>query len=102
MTDRELLETLINDIRAMKNDIVDMKNDIVDMKQNQDVMQTDISSIKLTLENEIRPITKMSLEYIRDHSERLQTIEKSVQEIQDDLEINDVIDEIRRKNIKMN
>ena len=95
MTDRELLETLINDIRAMKNDIVDMK-------QNQDVMQADISSIKLTLENEIRPTTKMSLEHILDHSERLQTIEKSVQEIQDDLEINDVIDEIRRRNIKMN
>ncbi|MBQ7783297.1 MAG: hypothetical protein IJ368_04940 [Oscillospiraceae bacterium] len=102
MTDRELLETLINDIRAMKNDIVDMKHDIVDMKQNQDVMQADISSIKLTLENEIRPTTKMSLEHILDHSERLQTIEKSVQEIQDDLEINDVIDEIRRRNIKMN
>ena len=95
VTDRELLEKIL----ARLDNI---ETDIVDIKQNQDVMQTDISSIKLTLENEIRPITKMSLEYIRDHSERLQTIEKSVQEIQDDLEINDVIDEIRRKNIKMN
>ena len=81
MTDRELLEKIIMRL---------------------DSIESDVQSVKLTLENDVVPSVNMSLEYIRDHSERLQTIEKSVQEIQDDLEINDVIDEIRRKNIKMN
>ena len=81
MTDRELLEKIIMRL---------------------DSIESDVQSVKLTLENNVVPSVNMSLEYIRDHSERLQTIEKSVQEIQDDLEINDVIDEIRRKNIKMN
>ena len=81
MTDRELLEKIIMRL---------------------DSIESDVQSVKLTLENNVVPSVNMSLEYIRDHSERLQTIEKSVQEIQDDLGINDVIDEIRRKNIKMN
>ena len=81
MTDRELLEKIIMRL---------------------DSIESDVQSVKLTLENDVVPSVNMSLEYIRDHSERLQTIEKSVQAIQDDLEINVVIDEIRRKNIKMN
>ncbi|MGN1137791.1 MAG: hypothetical protein ACI4SF_16415 [Oscillospiraceae bacterium] len=74
MTDRELLEELLNEVKIMKQDI---------------------SSIKITLENDVSPkIDDLYSLYLGD-SQR--SLEKQVQENTDNFVINSVI-----RDIKMN
>lgn len=76
MTDRELLEELLNEVKIMKQDI---------------------SSIKITLENDVSPkINALYSLYLGD-SQRFQFLEKQVQENTDNIAINNVI-----RDIKMN
>lgn len=83
MTDRELLEELLNIQKEMMN--------------RQESMQKDISSIKIALENDIYPSIKMLSELQLENSKRLIRLERDVQDISDNIAIDEVLN-----NIKMN
>ncbi len=83
MTDRELLEELVNVQKELLN--------------RQEKMQKDISSIKLSLENDVSPSIKMLSELQLENSKRLIRLERDVQDISDNMAIDEVLN-----NIKMN
>lgn len=69
-----------------------MQNDISNL-------QSDVKSIKVTLENDISPAIKMLSELQLDNSKRFRQLEKDVQEIKDNSAIDEVIHEL--KDMKM-
>lgn len=83
MTDRELLEELVNVQKELLN--------------RQEKMQKDISSIKMTIENDVSPSIKMLSELQLENSKRLIRLERDVQDISDNMAIDEVLN-----NIKMN
>lgn len=90
MTDRELLEELLN---IQKEMMISQK----EMLNRQESMQKDISSIKIALENDIYPSIKMLSELQLENSKRLIRLERDVQDISDNIAIDEVLN-----NIKMN
>ena len=81
-TDRELLELLLRNQE--------------DLKQSQEELKQDVRVIKLTLENDIRRSINLLLELQISHSERFQKMEKSIQTLEDNYVIDDVIREINQ------
>ena len=90
MTEKELLEEILNSQRELLNRQESMQKEIVSMKK-------DISSIKITLENDVSPSIKMLSELQLDNSKRLIRLERDVQEISDNIAIDEVLN-----NLKMN
>lgn len=102
-TDRELLELILKNQERLeqKQDALAQKQDVLAQKQdklesNQDSMFQDIRVIKLTLENDIRRSINLLLELQLSNSERFQNIEKSIQTLEDNYVIDDVIREINQ------
>lgn len=62
-------------------------------------IEADVKDLKITNENEIVPILKMLLEYQLSNSDRFIKLEKSNEEIKDDIEINEVIRKINMRSI---
>ena len=81
-TDRELLELLLKNQE--------------ELKQGQEELKQDVRVIKLTLENDIRRSINLLLELQLSHSERFQKMEKSIQTLEDNYVIDDVIREINQ------
>ncbi|MGN0604875.1 MAG: hypothetical protein ACI4I2_12950 [Oscillospiraceae bacterium] len=90
MTDRELLEELLNIQKEMMSNQKEMMG-------RQESMEKDISSIKIALENDIYPSIKMLSELQLENSKRLIRLERDVQSITDNIAIDEVLN-----NIKMN
>lgn len=88
MTDREILEELLNSQREMLNRQESMQNEIVSIKK-------DITSIKITLENEVSPSIKMLSELQLENSKRLIRLERDVQGISDNIAIDEVLNNIK-------
>ena len=120
MTTEEMLLQLIEGQKQMSTDISNLKegqkqtnerldkmdnrldeqyNMIHQLTLNQEAMQKDIKSIKVTLENDISPAIKMLSELQLDNSKRFRQLEKDVQEIKDNSAIDEVIHEL--KDMKM-
>ena len=83
----------------MDNRLDEQYNMIHQLTLNQEAMQKDIKSIKVTLENDISPAIKMLSELQIDNSKRFRQLEKDVQEIKDNSAIDEVIHEL--KDMKM-
>ena len=81
------------------NRLDEQYNMIHQLTLNQEAMQKDIKSIKITLENDISPAIKMLSELQIDNSKRFRQLEKDVQEIKDNSAIDEVIHEL--KDMKM-
>lgn len=113
MTTEEMLLQLIEGQKQMSADISSLKkgqknitdrldeqyNMIHQLTLNQEEMQKDIKSIKVTLENDISPAIKMLSELQIDNSKRFQRLEKDVQDIKDNSAIDEVMQEL--KDMKM-
>ena len=54
----------------------------------------DIKSIKITLETEVAPVLKMLLEYQLCNSKRLINLEKNVELMRDEMDINEVLNKL--------
>ena len=81
------------------NRLDEQYNMIHQLTLNQEAMQKDIKSIKITLENDIYPAIIMLAELQIDNSKRFRQLEKDVQEIKDNSAIDEVIHEL--KDMKM-
>lgn len=77
--------------KKMQADIKELQNAQVEMLNRQEQLASDVKSIKITLENEVAPSIKTLTEYQIDDSHRLQSIEKDVQELNDNMAIDEVI-----------
>ena len=88
-TDRELLELLLKNQE-------ELKQSQEELKQGQEELKQDVRVIKLTLENDIRRSINLLLELQLSHSERFQKMEKSIQTLEDNYVIDDVIREINQ------
>ena len=64
-----------------------------------DNLESDVRSIKVTLENDVDRSIKLLLEMQLSNSERFQTLEKDVREIKDTLAINEVIEELKENRL---
>lgn len=115
MTDRELLEQILKSLEEMKRSQEEMRRDQEEMKrsqeamrrdqeemkrsqeamrQDQEEMKQDIKLIHLTLENDITPTINLLLEMQLENSKRFIRLEKSVQKLQDDYVIDEVLRDI--------
>lgn len=76
----------------MENDISNIKNDVSDLKK-------DVRYIKIDLENHVdKMLSELTGRQI-DDSERLQSIEKEIQDVKDDLVASEVIQGIKANNL---
>ena len=81
--------------KKMQTDIKELQNAQVEMLNRQEQLAGAVKSIKITLENEVTPAVKSLTERQIDDSHRLQSIEKDVQDLNDNMEINEVIASLR-------
>ena len=95
----ERFDKMDNCLDKMDNRLDEQYNMIHQLTLNQEAMQKDIKSIKITLENDISPAIKMLSELQIDNSKRFRQLEKDVQEIKDNSAIDEVIHEL--KDMKM-
>lgn len=95
----ERFDKMDNRLDKMDNRLDEQYNMIHQLTLNQEAMQKDIKSIKITLENDISPAIKMLSELQIDNSKRFRQLEKDVQEIKDNSAIDEVIHEL--KDMKM-
>ena len=97
MTDREILEKILVRLDSIENDISDIKH-------VQEDMQSDISSIKMTLENDVDVNINLLLDKTKECRERITNLDKKVQDANDNIAIHEVMHDIERikPNIKMN
>ena len=95
-TDRELLELLLKNQEELKQSQEELKQGQEELKQSQEELKQDVRVIKLTLENDIRRSINLLLELQLSHSERFQKMEKSIQTLEDNYVIDDVIREINQ------
>lgn len=95
----ERLDKMDERFDKIDNRLDEQYNMIHQLTLNQEAMQKDIKSIKITLENDISPAIKMLSELQIDNSKRFRQLEKDVQEIKDNSAIDEVIHEL--KDMKM-
>lgn len=95
----ERLDKMDERFGKIDNRLDEQYNMIHQLTLNQEAMQKDIKSIKVTLENDISPAIKMLSELQLDNSKRFRQLEKDVQEIKDNSAIDEVIHEL--KDMKM-
>lgn len=95
----ERLDKMDERFGKIDNRLYEQYNMIHQLTINQEAMQKDIKSIKITLENDISPAIKMLSELQLDNSKRFRQLEKDVQEIKDNSAIDEVIHEL--KDMKM-
>ena len=93
------LDKMDERFNKIDNRLDEQYNMIHQLTLNQEAMQKDIRSIKVTLENDISPAIKMLSELQIDNSKRFQRLEKDVQDIKDNSAIDEVIQEL--KDMKM-
>lgn len=58
MTDREILEKLFYMVTGLKDDVNSLKDDVSSLNTRVDNLDADLNSMKLIIENEIRPNIK--------------------------------------------
>lgn len=95
----QAINNLSEDIKGIKSDIKDLKTTSDNQSERIKEIEADVKILKMTNENEIVPILKMLLEYQLSNSERFIKLEKSNEEIKDDIEINEVIRKINMRSI---
>ncbi len=95
----QAINNLSEQIKGITTDIKELK--ITGENQSEQIkgIEADVKDLKITNENEIVPILKMLLEYKLSNSDRFIKLEKSNQEIKDDIEINEVIHKINMRSI---
>lgn len=83
----EFEEKILQAISGINGRLDSMGEDMSDVKG-------DIKSIKITLETEVAPVLKMLLEYQLCNSKRLINLEKNVELMRDEMDINEVLNKL--------
>lgn len=83
----EFEEKMLQAISGINSRLDSMGEDMSDVKG-------DIKSIKITLETEVAPVLKMLLEYQLCNSKRLINLEKNVELMRDEMDINEVLNKL--------
>lgn len=107
MTDREILEKLFYMVTGLKDDVVSLKDDVSSLKDNVSSLNTrvdnldaDLNSMKLIIENEIRPNIKEIAACHLDLSKKLDAVTASY-ESYSDLQIRVRVLESQMREVRM-
>lgn len=71
-----------------------MENRLGNLEKDMSDVKADIKSINITLETEVAPVLKMLLEYQLSNSKRLISLEKNVELMRDEMDINEVLSKL--------
>ena len=80
-------EGMVNRFDGIDSRLENLEKDVSDVK-------ADIKSMKLTQETEVAPVLKMLLEYQLSNSKRLINLEKNVELMRDEMDINEVLSKL--------
>ncbi|MDE5588466.1 MAG: hypothetical protein K2J60_04900 [Acetatifactor sp.] len=82
MTDSEKLDLLLSEMQGVKSEMQDMKSEIQELRQHTASIESDVTDIKLTLENEIRVNIQRVAEGHLDLSRNMHEVMKPNNEIE--------------------
>lgn len=82
MTDSEKLDLLLSEMQGVKSEMQDMKSEMQELKQHTASIESDVTDIKLTLENEIRVNIQRVAEGHLDLSRNMHEVMKPNNEIE--------------------
>lgn len=100
MTDREILEKLFYMVTGLKDDVVSLKDDVSSLNTRVDNLDADLNSMKLIIENEIRPNIKEIAACHLDLSKKLDAVTASY-ESYSDLQIRVRVLESQMREVRM-
>lgn len=83
----EFEEKMLQAINGINSRLDNIEKDMSDVK-------ADIKSMKLTHETEVAPVLKMLLEYQLSNSKRLINLEKNIELVRDEIDINEVLNKL--------
>lgn len=100
MTDREILEKLFYMVTGLKDDVNSLKDDVSSLNTRVDNLDADLNSMKLIIENEIRPNIKEIAACHLDLSKKLDAVTASY-ESYSDLQIRVRVLESQMREVRM-
>lgn len=88
------LDGMDNRFEGMDNRFDGIDSRLENLEKDVSDVKADIKSMKLTQETEVAPVLKMLLEYQLSNSKRLINLEKNVELMRDEMDINEVLSKL--------
>lgn len=88
------LDSMDNKFEGMDNRFDGIDSRLENLEKDMSDVKADIKSMKLTQETEVAPVLKMLLEYQLSNSKRLINLEKNVELMRDEMDINEVLSKL--------
>ncbi len=88
------LDSMDSRLDSMDSRLDSMDKRLDTLEKDMSDVKGDIKSINITLETEVSPVLKMLLEYQLSNSKRLINLEKNVELMRDEMDINEVLSKL--------